>query len=243
MGTGVAVMLAARLMPGAIVLSLLAACGNDDNVEFRGPPLVATAGAMVMDTLAERRKGQAGKAQPAKEKKGPTRASLEKDGKPVLWIKAPGRGEAFVKSVQSRDAVDVWRMRGDVTFALRNGVLIQTRGLGPDLMSSVAPSVGQLLTDGGQHKREYFFLGANDQPTRRTYDCAVTVVGSTTIEILGKSHKVTRTTEECTRPQSGKVTNEFWIEGNTVRKSRQWISGGAGYAEFERVVDRGARED
>jgi len=104
-------------------------------------------------------------------------------------------------------------------------------------MSSNVPTVGQLLQDGGSHQRQYFFLGANDQPTRRTYDCTVTIVGSEEIEIFERTHKVTHSSEACQRPQSGKITNDFWIEGQTVRKSRQWTSAMAGFIEFERVVD------
>jgi hypothetical protein len=104
-------------------------------------------------------------------------------------------------------------------------------------MSSNVPTVGQLLQAGGTHQRQYFFLGPNDQPTRRTYDCTVTVVGSEEIVIFERAHNVTHVTEDCVRAQSGKITNEFWIEGQTVRKSKQWASALTGFVEFERVVD------
>jgi hypothetical protein len=42
--------------------------------------------------------------------------------------------------------------------------------------------------------------------------------------------------ETCTRP-NGKVTNDFWIEGNVIRKSRQWASNAITYLEFEKVID------
>jgi hypothetical protein len=236
MGTRVAVRAAQRLTVGLFVLSVLAGCGAQGNVDFKGPALVETAGSMVMSTIAERRAQKSGAA--AKPKKLPSRAELEKPGKPVLRVKIPTRQtDAFLSVLESRDDVVVWKTKGGITFALRDGVLIQTRGLGPDLMSSVVPTVGQLLQDAGTHQRQYYFLGPNDQPTRRTYDCTVTLAGVENIEIFGRTHKVTRANEECTRPQSGKVTNIFWIEGRTVRKSKQWASAMAGYIEFERVVD------
>jgi Group 4 capsule polysaccharide lipoprotein gfcB, YjbF len=186
--------------------------------------------------------GKAGKTEkPGKatrEKSKVSRAALEKPGLPVLRAVIPAMGADRILSVlESRDDVVIWKTKDGATFALRDGILIQTRGLGPDLMSSNVPTVGQLLQNGGTHQREYFFLGADDQTTRRTYTCTVTVVGREEIEIFKKTHAVTHATEVCTREQSGKVTNEFWIEGSTVRKSRQWSSAMTGYIEFEKVVD------
>ena len=156
----------------------------------------------------------------------------------MLRFAIASRGlNGFLSILDSRDDVVTWKTKGGTTFSLRNGVLIQTRGLGPDLMSSNVPSVGQLLRNGGTHQRQYFFLGPNDQPTRRTYDCTVTIVGPEEIVIFERKHQVIHATEDCVRPQSGKITNDFWIEGQTVRKSRQWASALAGFIEFERVVD------
>jgi hypothetical protein len=234
MGTGVAVTLSARLAAGLLLATVLAGCGSKGNVDFQGPPLVATAGALAMSAVAEAKERRAG----PKEKKGPTRAELEEKGEPVLRVAMESRGlDSFLSVLDSRDDVVTWKTRDGTTFSLRNGVLIQTRGLGPDLMSSNVPTVGQLLQDGGTHQRQYFFLGPNDQPTRRSYDCTVTVVGSKEIAIMKRKHQVTRVTEDCVRPQSGKITNDFWIEGQKIRKSRQWASALAGFVEFELVVD------
>jgi hypothetical protein len=231
MGTSVAVTLTARLAAGLVSLAILAGCGNEKR---EGRPLIATVGVMAMSSVAEMRAGKSGATAAA----APTRADIEKAGVPVLRVAIASRGlDSFLTVLDSRADVVIWKTKDGTTFALRNGVLIQTRGLGPDLMSSVAPSVGQLLQNGGTHQRQYFFLGPNDQPIRRTYDCTVTIVGTEEIVIFERAHRVTRATEDCVRPQSGKITNDFWIEGQTVRKSRQWTSALAGYIEFERVVD------
>jgi hypothetical protein len=233
MGTGVAVTLAARLAAGLISLAIIAGCGSEKR---EGKPLIATVGVLAMSSVAEaraRRSGATGAATAA-----PTRADIEKAGVPVLRASIASRGfNSFLTVLDSRDDVVTWKTRDGTTFALRSGVLIQTRGLGPDLMSSNVPTVGQLLQNGGTHQRQYFFLGPNDQPIRRTYDCTVTIVGTEEIVIFERAHQVTHATEDCTRPQSGKITNDFWIEGQTVRKSRQWASALTGFIEFERVVD------
>jgi hypothetical protein len=233
MGTGVALTLAARLAAGLISLSVLSGCGSEKR---EGKPLIAAVGGLAMASVAEaqaRRSGANGAAAAA-----PTRADIEKAGVPVLRAAIANRGfDSFLTVLDSRDDVVTWKTRDGTTFSLRDGVLIQTRGLGPDLMSSNVPTVEQLLQNGGTHQRQYFFLGANDQPTRRTYDCTVTIVGTEEIVIFERAHQVTHATEDCVRQQSGKITNDFWIEGQTVRKSRQWASALTGFIEFERVVD------
>jgi hypothetical protein len=233
MGTGVALTLTARLTAGLLSLAVLAGCGSEKR---EGRPLIATVGVMAASSVAEMRARRSGAAPAAAA--APTRAQLEEAGVPLLRVSIASRGlNSFLTVLDSRDDVVTWKTKDGTTFALRNGVLIQTRGLGPDLMSSNVPTVGQLLQAGGTHQRQYFFLGPNDQPTRRTYDCTVTVVGSEEIVIFERAHNVTHVTEDCVRAQSGKITNEFWIEGQSVRKSRQWASALTGFVEFERVVD------
>jgi hypothetical protein len=233
MGTGVAVTLTARLGAGLVSLAVLAGCGSEKR---EGRPLIATVGVMAVSSVAEMRNRRSGAAPAAAAK--PTRADIEKAGVPVLRASIANRGfDSFLTILDSRDDVVTWKTTDGTTFALRDGVLTQTRGLGPDLMSSNVPTVEQLLQDGGTHQRQYFFLGPNDQPTRRTYDCTVTILGTEEIEIFEVTHKVAHAKEDCVRGQSGKITNDFWIEEETVRKSRQWASALTGFIEFERVVD------
>ncbi len=233
MGTRVALTLRARLTAGLVLLSVAAGCGNEKS---EPNPIAAALGAAAVSTVSQikaRRSGATTAARPPV-----TRADIEKAGVPILRAVIPGRGtDSFLTVLDSKGDVVTWKTAEGTTLALRNGVLTQTRGLGPDLMSSNVPTVGQLLLDGGTHPRQYFFLGSDDQSTRRTYECTVTKVGAEVIEIFDTPHSVTRVTEDCVRPQGSKIQNEFWIEGQTVRKSKQWASALVGHIEFERVVD------
>lgn len=223
---------------GAVLASLvlLAACGNDKS----GPnPMVSAIGAMAKETVAKTRAktsgGQAAAAQPASP--AALRAELEAAGKPVLLVSSQTLGlTGFLSIADTKQNVVTWKTPDGATFSQRDGVLIQTRGLGSDLMSAEAPSVGQLLQPGTRYQRIYYFLGDDDQGTRRTYDCSTAIVGTETIEVLGRSHSATRVTETCER-SLGKLTNEYWIEGRTIRQSRQWVSGRLGYLDFQRVID------
>ena len=229
---------------GAIAMvALLGACGNDGG--GGGNPMVAAVGQMAKSAVSGGKKaaaaprakaGNATAGAPARAAKPSAREKLEAKGKPALRVRAPALGQdAFLTVVDAKADVVTWTAQGQANFSLRDGVLIQTRGLGADLMSAEAPSLAQ-LKGGASYPRIYYFLGADDAGTRRTYDCTAATVGSEKIEILGKSHSVTRVTETCLR-QNGKVSNDYWIEGNTVRKSRQWASNTVGYLEFEKVID------
>jgi hypothetical protein len=211
---------------------MLASCGSE---KYQGSPLVQAVGAVAKATVskvAAKRSG-ATAAAPAPV----TRADLEKFGVPILRAVIAARGaDALLTISDAKGGIVTWSTTDGTTFTLRNGVLIQTRGLGPDLMSAQAPSFAALQTNGSTHQRIYFLLGPDDRGTRRTYDCTVSVGGKEKVEIFGRSHTTTRVTETCVRPQDT-ISNEYWIEGQVIRKSRQLVSGGAGFIDFEQVVD------
>lgn len=224
-----------KLAAGIALLVALAACGN----EKTGPsPMVSAIGAMAKGSVAKVKSGKSagkpgGKAVSADEQ----RAALEAAGKPILLASSATLGQTgFLTLFDTKGDVLTWKTPDGVTFSQRGGVLIQTRGLGADLMSSQAPSVEQLVRAGEGYQRIYYFLGDDDQGTRRTYDCTTTIVGKESIEVLGRTHQATHVTELCERPL-GKLTNDYWVEGTSIRKSRQWVSGAIGTIDFERVID------
>jgi hypothetical protein len=223
-----------KLVAAVAAVAVLAACGS----EKTGPnPIVAAVGAAAKDGLAKVKSRKSGGKTGAKSvSPAERRAALEEAGKPILRVSSTVLGQSsFLTIADAKADVVTWKTPDGATFSQRNGVLIQTRGLGADLMSAQAPSVEQLRS-GGTYQRIYYFLGDDDQGTRRTYDCSSTVVGQESIEILARAHTATHITEVCERPL-GKVTNDYWIEGRSIRKSRQWVSGPIGHIEFERVID------
>lgn len=219
------------ILAAAIMLTLVAACGNDRSGPGPVAGMVGTMAKATVSRISAKRSGASQAPIPV------TRADLEKYEKPILRLVVPSRGlDGFLTISDTKGDVVTWTTTDRATFSFRDGVLIQTRGLGPDLMSAQVPSVADLAADGGRHQRVYYFLGDDDQGTRRTYECAIKVVGPETIEILQRSHSVTRVVEDCARTY-GPIRNEYWIEGTTIRKSRQWASARLGYVESERVID------
>ncbi len=224
------------LIAGLVALALVGACGND-----RAPnPVLAAVGAAAK-TSVSKMKGQKAGTAPATKAASPEelRAELAQAGKPVLLVSSKALGQTgFLMVSDAKGGVLTWATPDGATFTQRDGVLIQTRGLGADLMSAQAPSVSQLMQAGARYQRVYFFLGGDDQGTRRTYDCATSVVGPENIDVLGRAHATIHVTETCARSTGGgKLTNEFWIEGSMIRQSRQWVSAGIGFIDFARVID------
>jgi Group 4 capsule polysaccharide lipoprotein gfcB, YjbF len=227
-----------KLVAAVAALTLLVGCGS----EKTGPsPVVAAIGGMAKNSMAKLKSGKSGAT--TGEKTGgksvtpaERRAKLQEAGKPILRVVSTTLGQNSLTTIaDAKGDVITWTTSDGATFSQRGGVLIQTRGLGSDLMSSDGPSVGQLRS-GSSYQRIYYFLGPDDQGTRRTYDCTATVVGPESIEIMARTHATTHVTEVCERPL-GKLTNDYWIEGAAIRQSRQWVSGSVGYIEFQRVID------
>jgi hypothetical protein len=217
-----------------IILALLAGCGSEKSAPN---PLISAIGDMAKSGVAKAKTRKSGGKQTGKSvSPEDRRAKLEAAGKPVLRVSSEVLGQnALTTILDAKGDVLTWATPEGATFSQRGGVLIQTRGLGADLMSAQVPSVGQLKA-GGSYQRIYYFLGGDDQGTRRTYDCTSAVIGSESIEVMGRTHATTHVTEVCQR-SLGKLTNEYWIEGATIRKSRQFASGPVGYIDFERVID------
>jgi hypothetical protein len=164
------------------------------------------------------------------------RDKLAAFGAPIMRVTIPNRGiDTLVSPRETKGDVTTWESAEGFTFTFRSGVLIATRGLGPDLMSAAVPSPGQLAS-GGATRRSYFYTWENDANQRRDYSCVAQNQGQQAVTIYGRSHATRHIVETCTR-ESGRLANEFWVEGGSIRQSKQWISPLAGPGYFYRVID------
>jgi hypothetical protein len=156
MEPGVALKTVFRLTAALAVLALVAACGNEKS-EPSG--LGAAFGSVAKSTLGKV-KGKRGAATAAKAPAPVTRADLEKFGVPILRAKIEVRGaDALVTPTDTKGSIVTWSTTDGTTFTLQDGVLIQTRGLGADLMSAQAPSVAELSRDGGTLSADLLLAG------------------------------------------------------------------------------------
>ena len=163
---------------------------------------------------------------------GPASVAVAKPVKdsPQITMTLVSRGIKFpLQQLDTQDDVRLWASGDGAQVALRDGMLISTRGFGMDLMSADVPSVAGLM---GDHGRIMHYLDGTDTPIRRSYQCSTSVVAAD-----DKMPNTTHLREVCIS-DAGKITNDYWISaGNRLVKSRQWISQGVGYAIFN-TVDR-----
>lgn len=159
---------------------------------------------------------------------GPTAAAAVKPakGSPQIAMTLVSRGIKFpLQLLDSQRNIQLWTAADGAQVALRDGVLVSTRGFGMDMMSADVPSVAGLAVD---HARTHHYLDGADTPIRRSYAC--------TVAVTENGEKIPNTThlQESCRSDAGKITNDFWVSSaNRVVKSRQWISQGVGYAIFD----------
>lgn len=164
------------------------------------------------------------------------RAELQKAGIPLMLLTSEVFGyEDFVGPRDSRGGVVNWGSADGLLVTLRDGVLTETRGLGGDLMSSAMPGAGQ-IAGGGSYRRTYFFVGPEDRSDRIDLTCTPQTAGSETLSIFGLAYQTRHVVETCTG-DAGVIKNEYWLQGGTIRKSREWVSPTLQYIELTRVID------
>ena len=168
--------------------------------------------------------------------KSPIIAKPAKDSDAITMTLA-SRGIKFpIHRLAVKGDVTLWTAADGAQVALREGMLISTRGFGMDLMSADVPSVADLIDENPQHGRVNMFLDGLDTPVRRSYDCVVTPVTDTNGTDVGAPAVAYHVLETC-QSDTGRIKNEYWIDGGgAVVKSKQWISAGVGYAIFDTAV-------
>ncbi len=211
----------------AVAGMTLAACGNDKGA---APGLRAVKG--VAGDLLKRGKD---KAPPTPL----TRAQLAGFNTPMLMAEVKTADVLlYLVPFGQNGGVETWATSDDRTLSFRDGVLVATRGLGPDIMQAEVPSRAQLAAGRGSHGRAYYYLDGNDKIRRQSWSCTLSDRGAETIVVVGMQHMTRHVVESCTG-EGGEITNEYWFEGGGyVRKSKELIMSEWGYAEVSRVVDK-----
>jgi Group 4 capsule polysaccharide lipoprotein gfcB, YjbF len=167
-----------------------------------------------------------------------TRAAVEAAGAPALRASIPSRGAvAFLGVRATKGDIITWQTTDRTSVVLQRGMVLETRGLGDELMSARVPPAALVASGTGSFQREYYYLDGADQDIRWDYDCTFATTGRETIEIIGLAYDTRLVTETC-RGAEGRITNQYWVEsGGKIRQSVQWISKGVGYMKLESVIE------
>jgi hypothetical protein len=215
----------------ALVLAgLLAACGSDKTPS----PVVKVVTETVKGSIGGGKKAAA-PARPAV-----TRAALAQFKTPMILAELPSVGYfTFVVPYGQNGEIETWASTDKKTIAFRGGLIIGTRGFGPDLMQSSGPSISQIASASGSYSRTYVYLDGADQTQRREFTCTLSNLGSTAITVVESQHTVRHIAETCAG-ESGEFTNEYWFEnGVFLRKSKQLLNLEWGAFTLSRVIDKG----
>ncbi len=222
-----------HLAAGLAAATLLAACGGGTDA----PPLQ-------VQMIEAARTGISARISPQAERPPVTRAVLDTlDGTFMEVTRVREEQTAFLyPSHTTRDSgpgeIVVWRTDSDETVTLRGGVLIATRGLGGDLLSTELLLAGSGLGPAAGGERIFrVFDGGNTQATL-VMACEVSDLGPATIEIIELRHATRHLREQC-QGNSGAITNDYWIDPSRglIRQSRQWAGPHVGYLQLRQVTD------
>lgn len=157
-----------------------------------------------------------------------------------LRVSLPSRATtATLAPVARRDNVTVWQTLDGITLSLRGGLLIATRGLGNDLMSSdVTDNLAMLA---GHTGNEYYpqirsYLDGEDRTVFRASQCRRSGQQQVQTLVDGERRMLTQIEETCLSPNQ-RVTNSYWVDqSGVVLKSRQWVGPKNEYMETEHVL-------
>lgn len=216
-------------------LGLAAGCGSDPIVqESRAHlPKGQAIGAMVSALFVKPKPAAVDPAAVAA-----VRQALVQAGQPVLLVKVPSLGYAnlFAPYGENGD-VTTWASPTGQTIALKDGLLVATRGFGTDLMSAKVPALRQVRRGNGTFARDYYDLDGADQNRRLSYACSFALVGAETIEVFGASYATHKVSETCLGPVQS-FENAYWFDADgNLRQSVQHAAPGLPTLQIARIID------
>lgn len=196
-----------------LALSMLSACGS----RAQDPVWLSVQGALA--NIGEERSAPI----PWKQQQAEIRqaVALQDVDFPLLMMTLPRRNAvATLGLLQRYDGVEIWADASGITITLQNGVVLQTRGLGHDILASDIAGVLVGLREGGPHRyqRVTRVLSAEGVLRRQISDCVM-------------SGKLTSKVEQC----DGTERFENRYSQSVLATSRQWLGPDLGYLMIERL--------
>lgn len=169
------------------------------------------------------------------------RAQFAKLDVPIILAHIPSRdASANLSMIRQNGSVQTYLTADKITVNLDNDLLVSTRGLGADLMST--DNTGRLaaVRHGHSHAPHTLVLrhlDGQDRLAAITLSCQVTTKGPDAVTILGKTDKAQIHLETCasTGSDGTQFTNAFWMKDNQILRSLQWVSPNVGPIVIERV--------
>ncbi|VDC33978.1 YjbF family lipoprotein [Pseudogemmobacter humi] len=154
----------------------------------------------------------------------PGEAAAPPEGAARLIVRLPKAGQAaLLHEAGGRDGVRRWQASDNVQIYTRDGLIIGTRGLGHDLMSSDPGAAAALIAAGrsGQLPRIYRLLDGEDRLEIRSYICDILPANSEKIRIGENEWTMAlRVNETCHSPR-GALSATHWVKDGRILQSIQ----------------------
>lgn len=232
------------LMPTLILalmpVLMLAGCSGGDEVPSLELQLIRTSQTIIAARLA-----------PEVDRPALTRAALNTVEGAFIEVTLERRDQlAYLHVNASRRDGDpgqivVWRSDDNITLAMRNGVLIATRGLGNDVLSVNAQVSGDTPGPARGGEKAFHIRDRENKSLYLPLVCDLADLGPETIEIVETRYATHHLRETCEggvaggdagRP--GQVVNDYWVDARAglVWQSRQWAGPGIGYLRVRRLT-------
>ena len=174
---------------------------------------------------------------PADPRKLITREAIDASPVKVLLAGIEVRNAYATLSPAGENAGVITWIAGDgIGLGFRQGVLVSTRGLGPDLMAaSVSGTIRALHNGQGEVVRIHDYLDGENQIQRSSFRCGIQAIGTEVIEIYGLQVSTRHLIESCNN-QEISFKNHYWLSsGNKIWQSRQWIGRDLEYAFMQQL--------
>lgn len=227
-----------RLFCGLALFLGLAACSGGDGEPTRNMQIITASREYIRSRLSSKPLPVVTRAALDTLQGSFIEAVLERNGQlAYLYVSARRRDDWPGEIV-------VWRTEDNITLALRGGVLVATRGLGGDLLSSDARVRDSVPGPAGSGARRQQFRALDNKEVGLALACELTDLGEQTIEIVGARHATRHLRERCEADSGaggisgGVIINEYWIDSrrNLVWQSRQWAGPETGYLRLRRLT-------
>ena len=133
--------------------------------------------------------------------------------------------------------VRLWRSEDNVSFAMRQGVLVQVRGFGNDILATNMRLSSNVIGPAGDGPRSMSILGLDNKSVALEAACDVGNQGAERITIIGRSYNTQHIVERC-EFATGQIQNDYWVDSSSgiVWQSRQWGGPDNGYFKFRRLT-------
>jgi hypothetical protein len=165
-----------------------------------------------------------------------TRAQIEAVDAELMQVSVLSRNAtAFVFAASTNGTKVTWMSEDGLSITLDRGLLIATRGFGPDLMGADVPPEAVSLADQTNYLRTFEFLDGLDQIERRTFQCQIVATGPETLTIFEQSYRTTRFEETCV-DDAETFTNVYWRDAAGVTwQATQWVSAEMGSISYQKL--------